>query len=352
MLTIKKKIVYKEYLGSHIEIRNDAGIGLTSTQQIILAGGSEESGLLTSQVVLLDPRSTKYEHIQDLPVPAKKGFVQEYENCLYYIGGLIKNPDEESSQSFIPSPLMRYHFNSSQWEILDTTQETNPKGEESVSFKELYQPGNFIFKGKIYLVGGQRIDIEAGEFSPNRKIYSIDIHFQPYSLHDEEIELKMCSNHPICVLNQYENTVQVFGGKTQDMKLFRNNFEINLSTKSTNEMKPFPFFVKEHYPPIYQKEYIIIISFPKIAVQRYGDQDWKVFDFKREESSENYRSTQVVPNGEENNGNPVARNIGPNLDLDEERRSEKESLESRKDEKNSETAEKQTIDTQNKSQVS
>jgi len=174
----------------------------------------------------------------------------------------------------------------------------------------LYQPGTFIHGSKIYLVGGQVINADTNEAAPNKKIYSIDLLSPDLMLLDEDVKLKMHANHPICVLNKNDSVVQIFGGKTSDMRLFRNNFEVNLETKEIRETQPFPFFVKEHYPPIYQKEYTIIISFPKIAVQRVGYHDWKVFDFKREDEVErNQENLKAIGKGalEEERKDPEQR---------------------------------------------
>lgn len=81
LLTLNPNEISKTSLkGKGGKIFKDAGIGLLLNSKIFLIGGSNKTGSLKNEVLLIDPLFESMKTLAEIPIAAKGGSVLEHEN--------------------------------------------------------------------------------------------------------------------------------------------------------------------------------------------------------------------------------------------------------------------------------
>ena len=95
----------------------DSGSGLVGNGCIIVVGGSDSSGLLTSRVFMIDPINKSATELPSIPKPVKEGHLLEHRNCYYFVGGTVEAEDIDSNTPEEGGPIMVYDTEKNFWSI-------------------------------------------------------------------------------------------------------------------------------------------------------------------------------------------------------------------------------------------
>ena len=304
----------------------DSGIGLLKDGRIIVVGGSDSSGSLTSKVFIINPSTLTAVEIGQLPKPVKEGHILEHKQYYYFVGGTVESDDHASHTAEEGAPIMRYSNEQNCWEIFTHMQaeghverslnrsvidgEANEHlhiEEPGLNLKHLISPGAFLHEDRIFLVGGKLY--EGGQYAYTDKVFSVGLENDRFDIRQEAIRLPIMLTNCICAVGT--NEVLIIGGKAHNGDANPHIFKIVLSTNVTTALESkFDLPLEETYPPILLSNQIAFISFPKIWVKPTNEDKLYSFGFINEKEPEKLGGEIVL--GEKITSNPYVRK---NIDL-------------------------------------
>jgi hypothetical protein len=306
--------VTKIKLKGKLKAYPDSGTGLTSSGAIILIGGTDSSGSLTTRVFVIRPSDRAADELAPVPKPTKEGHVFEHNGFYYYVGGTVEAESVDAIHSFEGAPILRYSIDNKQWESF--SHDKDPKAglekalnrnitdkeeheeilvdEQKFSLKDIVSPGVFLFEDRAYLVGGKCL--EGTDYKPTNKVFSIGLKDGKFDFRQESFNLPVKLVNPVCAAGNVHSVVTggllENGGHNVDIYVF----DFNKMEVLKNDGK-LDSELKENYPPSYNKDEIIFFSFPKIFIKPKKDANTISFSFKKKDKTtkgDGYRSAEIT----------------------------------------------------------
>ena len=105
-LMIGQKKTEKLRFTNELDLFLDSAICEIEDFIIIIAGGSDQYGVLQSKSYKIDLSTMKIEEISPLPLPSKFGSLLLFKNHVYYVGGITE--DQQLLNEYVSTPIMRY----------------------------------------------------------------------------------------------------------------------------------------------------------------------------------------------------------------------------------------------------
>ncbi|OMJ70818.1 hypothetical protein SteCoe_31118 [Stentor coeruleus] len=286
-LYVTQKNIQKSRFSNKKSFCEDSSIGCMSDSSIIIAGGTNRKGKLVKTAYFIDLESLKITKLASLPVHSKLGSLLAYKNSFFYAGGIIENDGRIiSHERFKGAPMMKYNFKENFWEIIlhqdKFFNDSHKVGGSEFSLGGILYPGTFILKSKIYYYAGKMIyPFE----SPNNNVYSIDISSEEYVFKIEPFTFPLLLLNPVSSSN--DKRAFIFGGISLASEPSNSCFIFN-TRKGFVEMKTHFLSNNENYPPKFNNDYIIAVSFPHFAVRFKNSSCWLHFnatsDLKKSQS--------------------------------------------------------------------
>ncbi|CAG9317765.1 unnamed protein product [Blepharisma stoltei] len=297
ILHIKPQAITKYSLGKKLKIYEDSAIGYLSDNKIMVIGGSDKTGCLVNNAYIIDLASKQASVISKLPLGSKGGHIFQYNKYVYYIDGLIEGENEDSNLMVEPAPLMRYSTDDNCWEYYVSHKhavkkeiktfltkrvterhddyETKRSHIREISYTDLINSGIFLYNGKIYFIGGQRINT-IGKLKSTKKIYSLDCDSLEFKLEPCRMPIKILN--PLCAVRS--NNVVIAGGinpidNKPNYQAYTLVFSEKMEFKRLESIKD-P--ISEKYPPLTTKEASLFFSYPKVHYIDNGLLKWSQKD--------------------------------------------------------------------------
>lgn len=275
-----------------IKIRSDSGVGYLNDGRIILGGGTDSSGCLTSKVYLLDPAKSKVSILPSMPVQTKEGTFFHYKEFAYFIGGVIDSEDEILAQEQA-APIMKYYLNTGNWEIFDEGKKkpnlikkhfeelVDEDENECLSYTDILYPGMFMIGSRVYFVNGQKTDSK-GILKMMDTVFSVDLEDLESGLRVEEFKSPLNVFRPVC--GSYSKTAFITGGLLYESKKFsKDSYLINFEHESPEftNIKGLKIDADDTYPVIGTYSSFITIHFPFFAVYDRPEKKWLQFEIEK-----------------------------------------------------------------------
>ena len=108
LLRISNNKISKYKFDSSIKIRKDSGVGYLNDGRIIVAGGTDSSGCLTTKAYIINPTTGQILSINNLPVATKEGSFFHYKAYIYCVGAIKEADDEDLLVQEQSAPIMKY----------------------------------------------------------------------------------------------------------------------------------------------------------------------------------------------------------------------------------------------------
>lgn len=296
LLRISNDKISKHKFDNTIKIRQDSGIGYLNDGRIMIGGGTDNAGCLTTKAYIINPATKKVTCISNLPIASKEGSFFQYKNYVYYVGGIKENEDEDILLQEESTPIMKYYLNHGYWEVFDhraerefsyqyylknsiRVEEDESDEEKELSLKEILYAGMFMIKSKIYFINGQRISSH-GILKSMNLVFSIDLEEDDFNFKQENFESPLKVFRPVC--GSYDNRAFITGGldptdKKTSMKTYIISFENTEPEFIPVDGLRLP--VHDWYPIISAGESYIAISYPNVAIYENSNNNWLMFKF-------------------------------------------------------------------------
>ena len=314
----------------------DSGTGLTSKGEIILAGGTDSSGSLTTRVFVIKPEEFSGTELSPVPRPIKEGHLFEYEGYYYYIGGTCESESVDAMSTIEGAPVFRYSKKEKNWEVFSHNKDPKSGIEKALnrnitdkeeceeiiletarfSLKDLISPGVFLFSDKAYLVGGKVF--ANGEFKITNKIHSINLKDDKFEFCEENLELPIKLINPVCASGGSHAIIT--GGILES---HGHNTEIYVIKFSSGTVSKFESKLdselKENYPPTYTDKEVIFFGFPKLWVKPKDQDKTHSFTFKRKDKEgktkdgSGYKSQEIKVNKHASGKAPLKQQVDLSL---------------------------------------
>ena len=294
IIRISQNSITKLKYDNLIKIRKDSGVGYLSDGRIIVGGGTDSSGCLSSKVYLLDPVNSKVTVLPDLPVSAKEGNFFHYKEFVYYVGAIKDTDDEEILAQEQSAPIMKYYLSTGTWEVFheeneklnfqdylklnaQKMNETIEEDENDLTYKEILYPGMFMIGSKVYLINGQKMT-SRGILKTISNVFSLDLEEDGFEFKIENFKSPFDVFRPLC--GSYLKTAFVTGGLLHSSKSC--NFESYLIDFSRNEpefrlVAGLKVDIDDTYPVIGNNKSFIALAFPNLAIFDYEQNTWSQF---------------------------------------------------------------------------
>ena len=283
LISIKSSGSFKLQLKKQVRVYKDSSISLLEDNSLIICGGSDSSGSLTSGVYQISLEETCLIHYPNLPIPCKYGKFLSNASYFYFIGGICESQDPDSVSSEEAGPLCRLNKKTLKWEIFLCRPDFNPSkflqrkifteenterlsvyAPSGVKLKDLHEPGAAMFENRIYLFGGK---IFKKDFVPTNKIFSIDIQESNFTISEEQASLPIALVAPSCVMKR--NLAIIAGGFLVDMSV---NLEVFLVDCTHGTIRKFDVVfdrpIEPRFPIITDGKGIACMAPPKILYIR------------------------------------------------------------------------------------
>lgn len=294
IIRISQDSISKLKYDNLIRIRKDSGVGYLSDGRIIVGGGTDSSGCLTSKVYLLDPVNSKVTVLPDLPVSAKEGNFFHYKESVYYIGAIKDTDDEEILAQEQSAPIMKYYISTGNWEVFheeneklnfqdylklnaQKMNETLEEDENELTYKEILYPGMFMVGSKVYLINGQKMT-SRGILKTISNVFSLDLEEDGFEFKVENFKSPFDVFRPLC--GSYLKTAFVTGGLLHSSKNCNLESYLIDFSKTDPEFRPVPGLkvdIDDIYPVIANNKSFIALAFPNLAVFDYDKNRWSHF---------------------------------------------------------------------------
>jgi hypothetical protein len=234
---------------------------------IYLAGGSTSSSETSSNFSSFDLKSHSFSNLSNLPQSTKFGQLVPFKDFFFLVGGITFEPLSGKKQS---SHLMRYSKSSNIWEVL-TLQEKNPSN-KNVGLTEIFHPGFFLLKQKIFIFGGFLRKGNLREANP--KIISFDLNSKNLKIKKENLKFRLDLYKPLCVT--WKKEVFIAAGKFIDSTP---NFLVYvLAKKNLSVIMTLNTRIEENYPVQICQNFLIFPAFPRFYLKTEENNDWIPFD--------------------------------------------------------------------------
>ncbi|OMJ67858.1 hypothetical protein SteCoe_34866 [Stentor coeruleus] len=293
-LYVTQKNIQKTRFSNKKYFYKDSAIGYVSDSSIIIAGGTNRKGKLSKTTYFIDLESLKITKLAPLPIPSKLGSLLLDRNSIFYAGGIIENNEKITGcEPFKGAPLMKYNFKENFWEIIvhqNQFSNDDHKVEGSdFSLGVILYPGTFILHSKIYYYAGKIIyPFEC----PNNNVYSIDINTEEYVLKIEPFTFPLLLINPVSSSN--DRRAFIYGGTSLAFEPSNSCYIFN-TRKGFIETKTHFLCNNENYPPKFNNDYIIALSFPHFAVRFKNSSGWLHFNVSLHELKKS-QSLAIKPN--------------------------------------------------------
>ena len=259
VLSITKSSSTEVILKVNFSFPQECAIGHLKDKSIMLVGGTIES-VMVPVVALIYPSSTRAYELPHLPIPCKNGQIHEIGEWIYYIGG-----EAMGHKGLTQAPLMRFSFKLRLWQDL-------LKISEQFRFNRIVNMGTCVMENKLLLVGGQRKN-KSGELKNSKKIYSIAV--------ENDFKLELEAKLPIKIVRPsiatgLKHGIIAGGINTKTNLPNRCCFYIIVKDQIYNvyQMEDLSFDLTETYPTFYQKDYVMFISYPNLALRVKHVSNW------------------------------------------------------------------------------
>ena len=283
LLSIRSTGSFKLQLKKLVRVYKDSSISLMEDNSLMICGGSDSSGSLTSGVYQISTEDNCLIRYPNLPIPCKYGKFLSNDSYFYYIGGICESQDPDSVSSEEAGPLCRLNKKTLKWDIFICRPDFNPSkflqrkifteenperlsvyAPSGVKLKDLFEPGAAMFDNRIYLFGGK---IFKKDFIPTNKIFSIDIQESNFSISEEQASLPIALVAPSCVMKR--DLAIIAGGFLVDMSV---NLEVFLVDCTHGTIRKFDVIfdrpIEPRFPIITDGKGIACMAPPKILYVR------------------------------------------------------------------------------------
>ena len=125
--------------------------------------------------------------------------------------------------------------------------------------------GSCLMGKKIIIVGGQRINKE-GILKSSKMIFSLSLENDFTIKLEGKMPIKLIK--PVIASGEFHGII--IGGKSPKTDQYNKAcFYINIKDQvlSVHLIDSLNFDIKENYPPVYSREYVLFISFPMVAIR-------------------------------------------------------------------------------------
>ncbi|OMJ91847.1 hypothetical protein SteCoe_5519 [Stentor coeruleus] len=280
-------------LKQKVKVYKNSAVSYIDHETIIVAGGSDSSNSLTNRVFLINAYQKSIVELPSLPVPMKFGqFCRSYSH-LYCLGGISESEDNSSCQLEESSPLMRFDFTSSTWEVFkhkhNRTAEhylnrriihEEEKLRESIYFtecpklKDLLFPAVGYWNGKIYIIGGKIAT--PGGFEVFDKVFAIHVEGQEFRIIEEPYVIPVKLSASTCFVKGGKGFIA--GGLLENSMPNMEVFIVDFDEKTVKKLeigidRP----LEEHYPINVEDKGILCYSPPKLLYVR--EDKSKIYQF-------------------------------------------------------------------------
>ena len=250
IISIRSKDSFRLNLKKRVRVYKDSSISLLEDNSLIICGGSDSSGSLTSGIYQIHLNENLLKLYPNLPIPCKHGTFLSSQSYFYYIGGICESQDPDSITLEEAAPLCRLNKHTLKWNVYICKPEFNPtkflqrkicteenteqvsiNNSSGIKLKDLLEPGAAIFDNRIYLFGGKISNTVA---VPTNKIFSICLQENNFSINEELVSLPVALFAPSCVMKR--NLAIIAGGFLIDLSV---NLEVFLVDCTHGVMRKF-----------------------------------------------------------------------------------------------------------------
>ena len=236
---------------------------------IYSAGGSTSSSQYSTSFICFDIITQKLSQVQPLPTASKLGFLLAYKESIFYAGGVsINSLNKIKTQTH----LMKFSPKVNNWEVYNHSS-VKLSQDQNVGFNDLIKPGFFIFKKKIFMIGGYS---RKGNIRyPNRKICTFSLKSKSLKPSLENFPFLLEVYSPKCAV--CGTKVIIAGGKNLDSSF--NSFVHIFEDKKLTLLNTLTMRISENYPIFYSKQWIILFAFPELIAKSSDSSEWVKFTF-------------------------------------------------------------------------
>jgi hypothetical protein len=259
----------------------DSAIGyLSEKQKIFIVGGSRKLEFL-SLAYVIDLKLFTVQTINSLPVPSKEGQVHQLGEWVYYVGALRKDGSE-----LVTAPIIRYSLKQEFWqEIME------PEGEvEKFKFNSLIHFGSCLSGNRILIIGGQRRS-KLGNLKCNKTIFSFS--FENGFLIEAVGKIPMKILRPV-IAGGDKHGIVIGGKNPKNNEMSKSCYYFTIKDKNIkfHGLDPLSFPIEENYPPVYNREFAMFISFPMVVIRFRNKINWSVYQLRNKLQ----KNTVALPN--------------------------------------------------------
>uniref|UniRef100_A0A7S3MSH3 Uncharacterized protein n=1 Tax=Fabrea salina TaxID=342563 RepID=A0A7S3MSH3_9CILI len=302
----KKSVEKYKILDNSDNIQSDSAVVQLSDKRFLIVGGTKK-GELSKSAVLVESESLEVVPVAPLPIPAKEGFLLEYEGWVYYVGGTtfisLNNKLYEEG-----IPVMRFSPALNFWEVLiedegfiSDERYFARHSETTFRMSKVLHCGAFMHFGKIFVLGGMYIS-SSRKVKPFSQVFCIDLRNNKQAfLQQVNFQLPFKVVRPMCGV--CETKVVITGG-VDPLINEPANITMLLTICESPKYKTLTspkYELVSNYPPIKTGDLILFISFPFCAIFNFSTEEWNVIEIEkntspvRSLSEENHEEDKVSP---------------------------------------------------------
>ena len=300
LLRIVNDSIQKFKFDASIKIRKDSGIGYLNDGRIIIAGGTDSSGCLTSKAYIINPATCQVISISNLPVASKEGAFFHYKTCAFYVGGIKEADDEDFLAQEQSAPIMKYYIDEGYWDVFyhrnknklgfqdylkkklnddENSENENSENEKELSLREIIYAGMFLLGSKVYFINGQRVNSK-GILRTMNSVFSIDLEEDDFNFRLESCKCPIKVFRPVC--GSYGDKGFITGGlkpssKSCSMETFI--FTVEKNEGKFTRVEGLKLALDDSYPVISTNKSYIALSYPNVAIYEYNENRWLMFTF-------------------------------------------------------------------------
>ena len=312
LFEISSKGISKYVFKHRLRCNPDSCVGTIGDHLIMIAGGTDPCGLMTKRVLLINAFNKVVSELAPLPRAAREGSLLKSKGYYYYIGGTVQAEDPFAPTYEEGCPIMRYHIKKEHWEVFTHTSDEEvcsylglnrnlAEGEEEYnqeelvysgfSLKNLISAGAFLYKGRIYLVGGR---IFQGRFyGASDRIFSFQTGSKSFDMREEKLRLPIKLVNPVCISAGAHTYIT--GGYFENDLPNRSMFEIHFEKNQVHEcFAKIDSPLEENYPAAYLRESVVIFSFPMLWVKPKNEDVLVSFAFHRKNHRSDMKETDMI----------------------------------------------------------
>ena len=196
-------------LNNFIRIEENCAIGYLSGNKLMLVGGLNplNEKLSESYIIQIEPKLIRT--LSFLPYGTEGGFLHEYKEWVYYLGGKASDIAANISEN-PPADLLRYHLSGNYWEKITSisndytsrdhlqrnivnSEEVKALQDKTISLNRIEGFSSILYRNFLYIIGGRVID-EPDCFITK----SLKLNLDNYSMEVTNFQLPYETLNPFC----------------------------------------------------------------------------------------------------------------------------------------------------------